>query len=108
MDSPDQSDDERLLAATIEVLAPGPLTFDLLVDALNERGAFDHLTVVDDDQLLDVLESLFERTDAICEAGDLVASTAHLLDGITFTHRLTAEELATGLVASRRMALMPQ
>ena len=100
MDSPDQSDDERLLAATIEVLAPGPLTFDLLVDALNERGAFDHLTVVDDDQLWDVLESLFERTDSICEADDLVASTAHLLDGITFTHLLTAEELASGLVAS--------
>ena len=96
MDANEHPEHDLIIAAALEILAGGPLTFDVVIDGLYERGLLSHLAGLDEEALFDEIDEIFSMTDALWDSGNLVASTAQLLDGITFTHLVSADELDRG------------
>ncbi|MDZ4827486.1 MAG: SEC-C metal-binding domain-containing protein [Actinomycetota bacterium] len=88
-------EEDAALAAAFEELAAGPLPFDELLDRLQRLGI-----VVDTYELdEEVLDGLLITTDSAWTNEDgIVALTSTLLDGAVFTHRISADELARGVV----------
>ena len=98
MEANDYPEEDLIIAAALEILAGGLLTFDVVIDGLYERGLLSHLADLDEEALFDEVYEIFSMTDALWDSDNLVASTAQLLDGITFTHLVSADELERGMV----------
>lgn len=89
-----ESDDELIVAASLEELAGGPLPIIELAARLGRRGVTEGLTHVDDEELLQELDEILLSSDDVWMSDDgIVASTALLLEGLCFTHRVTGSEL---------------
>jgi hypothetical protein len=93
MESSEGVKDDLIRIAALEILGGGPLPTAVLVDELARRGLLDHLDDLDPDDRVDEVATVLEDSEAFYEVGELVASTAQLLDGIALTHVVTQAEL---------------
>lgn len=92
-------------SAVLELLAGGPSSLDEIVARLDDRGLLDELRdegVADSDLGQAVLDEVFVSDEVwAAGAGDrILVLAAHLIDGLVLTHRLTADERETGVVAA--------
>jgi hypothetical protein len=95
--------DDRTPAELIDVIAElldEPLTIVELAELLIEGEHIDGSAYDELDDLVDELESYLSRYEGIWTTGTgLLVLDEDLVHGVTFSHRLTADELATGMVA---------
>jgi hypothetical protein len=95
---PDPAED-ALIDQIVAVLADGPFPLDDLTELLAEGGYLDHLTGDDVEELADQLDDLLSHYDGFwVTANDVVALSEDLIIGTVFTHRVTAGELASGML----------
>ena len=92
MDS--DSFDDLIQSAALAELASGPMAMFELGARLRRSGVLAHLQSLDDEQLALELDEILLSSDGIWTTNDgTVASTAALLDGANFSHRVTRAEL---------------
>lgn len=93
--------DELVTSAALGELTSGPLSIAELSLRLRHMGVFAHLRDLDEDELALELAVTLASTDATWMTDDgIVASTAVLLEGIKFSHRLTSSELERGVLVA--------
>ncbi|HEY5304681.1 MAG TPA: SEC-C metal-binding domain-containing protein [Acidimicrobiales bacterium] len=86
--------EESLMEAVLEELDGTSSTFSELVMALRRRGALGPLEPYDDDQVAKELDYLLLDTDEVWTTNDgFIAKTSSMLDGLFFSHEVTAAEL---------------
>jgi len=96
--NPDSFED-LVQSAAIAELATGPLEILELVARLRRSGVLAHLESLDDEQLTLELDEILLGSDGIWTTDDgTVASTAALLNGVNFSHRVTSSELERGVL----------
>ena len=84
---------QRARDDALEELARGPLPLPELMTRLLARGSLDQWRDFDEDELRDALDEIFVESDDLWTTPDnVVAATATLLDGATFTHRVNVLE----------------
>src|SRR5262245_48072133 len=92
--------DDALIDQVFEVLEDGPFPLDELVELLAEGGYLDHWEGDDFADLADELDRRLSRYDGLwTTATNLVVLDEHLMAGTVFTHRLTEDERAAGMIA---------
>jgi hypothetical protein len=97
MDS--DSFDDLIQSAALAELADGPMGMLELAARLRRRGVLAHLRSLEDERLACELDEIFLNTDRIWITSDAtVASTAALLDGVNFSHRVTSSERERGVL----------
>jgi len=90
---------ELVQSAALAELAGGPIGILELVTRLRRRGVLAHLQSFDDEQLALELDEILLSCDGVWTTDDgAVASTAALLDGVSFSHRMTSSELAREVI----------
>ncbi len=86
--------EESMIDAVLEELDGRSSTISELVVALRSRGALGPLEPYDDDQVSEELDLVLLDTDEIWTTDDgFIAATSSMLDGISFSHEITAAEL---------------
>lgn len=96
------SAEAEITQATEDILGDGPLPRSVLVERLDARGVLSAVRDegLDDAGIADVVvtkllgDKVWETTD------DMVVASAAMTDGMVLTHRLSAEELDLGVVAT--------
>lgn len=87
------SSDELIYSTALAELAGGAMSMVALSARLRSSGVLSHLGDLDDEQLALELDEILLGSDAFWTTDDgTVASTAALLDGANFCHRLTKVE----------------
>jgi hypothetical protein len=90
---------ELVQSAALAELAGGPIGILELATRLQRRGVLAHLQGIDDEQLALELDEILLDCDGIWTTDDgTVASTAALLDGVSFSHRMTSSELEREII----------
>jgi hypothetical protein len=86
-------------SAALAELASGPIMILELAVRLRRSGVLAHLESLDNEQLALELDEILLSCDAIWTTDDgTVASTTALLDGVSFSHRMTSSELERGVL----------
>ncbi len=96
----DSSSSEDLIhSAALAELANGPMELNDLTDRLRRAGALDDLEGLDDERAeLELDDALLGHADVWVVDDGLVASIPSLLDGVHFSHSVSASELERGVL----------
>ncbi|MDE3044994.1 MAG: hypothetical protein KGJ10_09260, partial [Acidobacteriota bacterium] len=85
--------DELIFSTALDILTGGPMSMVALSVRIRSSGVLTHLGEIDDEQLALELDEILLGSDDFWTTDDgTVASTAALLNGVNFSHRLSRVE----------------